>query len=194
MGDEDDLRFMGEALAEARLAGEQGEVPVGSVIVVEGRIVARGRNLRETLQDPTAHAELLAVQRASQALGTWRLGGATCFVTLEPCAMCAGALVHARVDRVVYAALDPKAGATHSLFTIGQDPRLNHRFGLVSGVRADEASLLLKRFFAELRRAQKVGKTLTSIERGALFRASLAAAEPKGPDEDATGEDEDEHG
>lgn len=146
---------MDEALAEARKAESAGEVPVGSVIVVGGQVVARGHNRREAIQDPTAHAELLALRDAAQALGTWRLSGATCYVTLEPCPMCAGALVNARVDRVVFATEDPKAGATTTLYTIGSDLRLNHRFALSSGVRKDEASQMLKQFFLEIRRQQR---------------------------------------
>jgi tRNA(adenine34) deaminase len=151
----DDERFMDAALDEARRAEELGEVPVGSVIVFEGHVIARAHNLREASQDPTAHAELIALKDAARALGTWRLSGATCYVTLEPCPMCAGALVNARVDRVVFATDDPKAGATTTLYTIGSDSRLNHRFALSSGVRRDEASQLLKRFFARIRQEQK---------------------------------------
>ncbi len=147
--------WMDEALAQARLAGESGEVPVGCVIVHEERVIARAHNLRETVQDPTAHAELIALRDAARALGTWRLSGATCFVTLEPCPMCAGALVNARVDRVVYATEDPKAGATATLYNIGTDLRLNHRFAISTGVRKDEASEMLKKFFGELRRKQR---------------------------------------
>ena len=124
-------QFMRAALDEARIAKDRGEVPVGCVIVVDGQIVGRGHNLRETLQDPTAHAEMVAVREAAVKLGSWRLVGATLYVTLEPCPMCAGALVNARVERVVYGAADPKAGATTTLFTIGTDARLNHRFELV---------------------------------------------------------------
>lgn len=151
----DDERFMDEAIAEARAAEAEGEVPVGSVIVYENRVIARGRNLREALQDPTAHAELLALKDASKVLGTWRLSGATCYVTLEPCPMCAGALVNARVDRVVFATEDPKAGATTTLYSIGSDLRLNHRFAMSVGVRKDEASTLLKTFFGRIRENQK---------------------------------------
>ncbi len=154
----DDERFMDEALEEARRARDVGEVPVGSVIVHEGKIIARRRNEREAIQDPTAHAELLALRDAATALGTWRLSGATCYVTLEPCPMCAGALVNARVDRVVFATDDPKAGATSTLYPIGSDPRLNHRFALTAGVRKDEASQLLKDFFATIREAQRLAK------------------------------------
>jgi len=143
------------ALAQARLAAEAGEVPVGCVLVHDGRVIATAHNLRETIQDPTAHAELIALREAAKTLGTWRLSGVTCYVTLEPCPMCAGALVNARVDRVVLATEDPKAGATSTLYNIGSDARLNHRFELVTGVRKDEASELLKRFFGDIRRKQR---------------------------------------
>jgi tRNA(adenine34) deaminase len=154
-GDPADDAFMDEALAEARVASEHGEVPVGAVIVHEGRVIARAHNLRETIQDPTAHAELIALKDAAKHLGTWRLSGATCYVTLEPCPMCAGALVNARVDRVVFATEDPKAGATNTLFTIGQDARLNHRFALTPGVRREASAALLKQFFGDIRRKQR---------------------------------------
>jgi tRNA(adenine34) deaminase len=151
----EDETFMGLALDEARIAEEAGEVPVGCVIVHEGSVIARGHNLREEIQDPTAHAELLALRDAARALGTWRLSGATCYVTLEPCPMCAGALVNARVDRVVFGADDPKAGATTTLYTIGTDLRLNHRFALTQGVRREESADLLKRFFGSIREKRR---------------------------------------
>ena len=150
-----DEEWMDVALAQARMAADAGEVPVGCVLVHEDRVIAKAHNLRESIQDPTAHAELIALREAAKALGTWRLSGVTCFVTLEPCPMCAGALVNARVDRVVLATEDPKAGATHTLYNIGRDARLNHRFELVVGVRKDEASDLLKRFFGDIRRKQR---------------------------------------
>ncbi|MFO0683447.1 MAG: tRNA adenosine(34) deaminase TadA [Sandaracinus sp.] len=152
MTDED---WMDLALAQARIASEAGEVPVGAVIVFDDRVVASAHNLRETIQDPTAHAELIALREAAKALGTWRLSGATCFVTLEPCPMCAGALVNARIDRVVYATDDPKAGATATLYNIGSDLRLNHRFAVTTGVRKDESSELLKKFFGDIRKKQR---------------------------------------
>src|SRR5438105_2290644 len=142
-----DETFMAEALAEARRAAAEGEVPIGAVLVAEGRIVGRGRNARERLQDPTAHAEVLALQQAARALGRWRLTGATVYATLEPCPMCAGALVNARVDRLVYAVEDPKAGAAGSLFDIARDGRLNHRLDVRRGVRAGECGELLRQFF-----------------------------------------------
>lgn len=150
-----DEEWMDLALVQARLASDAGEVPVGCVIVHDDKVISSTHNLRETIQDPTAHAELMALRDAAKALGTWRLSGATCFVTLEPCPMCAGALVNARIDRVVFATEDPKAGATSTLYNIGSDMRLNHRFAITTGVRKEEASDLLKKFFGEIRRKQK---------------------------------------
>ena len=138
---------MAEALAEARAAGSEGEVPIGAVVVVDGKIAGRGRNARERTHDPTAHAEVLALQDAARTLGRWRLTGATIYVTLEPCPMCAGALVNARVDRLVYAVADPKAGAAGTLFDIVRDARLNHRLEVASGVLAEECGGLLSSFF-----------------------------------------------
>jgi tRNA(adenine34) deaminase len=148
----DDERWMDEALSEARLAGQEGEVPIGAVVVVGGEVVGRGRNARERLGDPTAHAEVLAVQDAARRLGRWRLSGATVYATLEPCPMCAGALVNARVERLVYSVEDPKAGAAGTLFDIARDPRLNHRLEVARGVRAAECAELLRSFFREKRR------------------------------------------
>jgi len=138
---------MREALALAREAGERGEVPVGAVALFEGRIVGRGANARESANDPTAHAELLAIQAAARALDRWRLTGVTLVATLEPCAMCAGAMVLARIDRLVYGASDPKAGAVGSLMDLSHDPRLNHRFSVERGLLAEEAGELLRTFF-----------------------------------------------
>ncbi len=149
--DETDRRFMQEAIELARKALEAEDVPVGAVVVYEGRIIGRGYNQREKLHDPTAHAEMLALTAAAEYLGQWRLDGCTIYVTLEPCAMCAGALVLARMERLVYAATDPKAGACGSLFTITQDSRLNHRVDTVAGVLADEAAALLRDFFRRRR-------------------------------------------
>jgi tRNA(adenine34) deaminase len=147
-----------EALALARAAGERGEVPVGAVALFEGRVVGRGANARESAHDPTAHAELLAVQEAARTLGRWRLTGVTIVVTLEPCAMCAGAMVLARIDRLVYAASDPKAGAVGSLLDLSQDPRLNHRFPVQRGLLAEEAGELLRAFFKAKRTNGNGGK------------------------------------
>ena len=138
---------MDEALAIARAAGELGEVPVGAVALYDGAIVGRGANRRETARDPTAHAELLAIQEAARTLGRWRLGGVALVVTLEPCAMCAGAMVLARIDRLVYGAADPKAGAAGSIMDLTRDARLNHRFVVEGGVRAEACGALLKDFF-----------------------------------------------
>lgn len=146
-----DEAFMRAALAEAINAYEKDEVPVGCVIERDGRIVGRGHNLREVLKDPTAHAEMLALTAAAEAVGEWRLDDCTLYVTLEPCPMCAGAIVNARVKRVVFGAPDPKAGACGSLFNLVQDSRLNHRAELRAGVLAEEAAELLRAFFREKR-------------------------------------------
>jgi len=146
-----DATWMAEALAEARKAEAEGEVPIGAVVVHEDRVVGRGRNARERLRDPTAHAELLALQEAARSLGRWRLTGATVYATLEPCPMCAGALVNARVDRLVYAVPDPKAGAAGTLFDVPSDPRLNHRVEVSVGVLAAECGELLSSFFRSKR-------------------------------------------
>src|SRR5574341_2371465 len=142
---------MGEALDLARRAAEAGEVPVGAVAVFEGRVVGRGANAREGARDPTAHAEMAAIQEAARALGRWRLEGVTIYATLEPCAMCAGAMVLARIDRLVYGAADPKAGAVGSIMDLSQDPRLNHHYSVESGVRARECGALLRAFFESRR-------------------------------------------
>ena len=145
---------MREALAEARRAAASGEVPVGAVVVgAAGELLARAHNRREAEQDPTAHAELVAVRRAAAASGSWRLEGATVYVTLEPCAMCAGALVLARVARLVFGASDPKAGYCGSLGDLVRDPRLNHRLEVAAGVLAEECGALLRGFFAARRGA-----------------------------------------
>jgi tRNA(adenine34) deaminase len=147
-----DEQWMREALSEARVAAARGEVPVGAVIIdAHGALVARAHNLRETLDDPTAHAELIALRWAAMDRRSWRLEDVTLYVTLEPCPMCAGALVNARVARVVWGCDDPKAGAIRTLFNIGADTRLNHRFEVTSGVLAAECSDELKRFFKNLR-------------------------------------------
>jgi tRNA(adenine34) deaminase len=143
--------YMRQALAAAREAGAIGEVPIGAVVVCDGRVVATGSNRREIDADPTAHAEMIAVREASRVLGRWRLEGCTVYVTLEPCPMCAGALHAARVDRCVYGAVDPKAGALGTLYDIASDVRLNHRYEVIAGVMADESAALLREFFAGLR-------------------------------------------
>jgi tRNA(adenine34) deaminase len=147
-----DQRFMEAALAEARAAASDGEVPVGAVVVWGERIVGRGRNRVETTQDPTAHAEILAIGAASQTVKSWRLDEATIYVTLEPCHMCAGAIVLARIPRLVYGARDPKAGACGSLSMVVQDLRLNHRAEVQPGILAEECGALLESFFRTKRR------------------------------------------
>lgn len=154
----DDSAFMRAAMQEALAAYEKGEVPVGAVIVESGRIIGRGHNLRETLNDPTAHAEMLALTAAAEARGEWRLEGCTLYVTLEPCPMCAGAIVNSRIRRVVFGASDPKAGACGTLYNLVQDARLNHRAELQGGVLAEEAGEILKSFFREARAVQRKRK------------------------------------
>ncbi|HET6341069.1 MAG TPA: tRNA adenosine(34) deaminase TadA [Gemmatimonadota bacterium] len=143
---------MAEALSLAREAAAGGDVPVGALVVVDGETVGRGANRTEAWQDPTAHAEILALREAARGLGSWRLTGATLYVTLEPCAMCAGACVLARIERLVYGADDPKAGMCGSLENLVEDARLNHRIEVVRGVAAVEAGNLLKEFFHQRRR------------------------------------------
>jgi len=147
--------FMREAMAEASAAGLAGDVPVGCVLVQAGQILARAHNHRQRSQDPTAHAELIAMRQAAAQLGSFRLIGVTAYVTLEPCPMCAGGLVNARVERVVYGCDDPKAGALRTLYNIGTDSRLNHRFEVVPGVLGGECSQQLSQFFADLRRERQ---------------------------------------
>ena len=148
---EQDERVMREALALARQAQAAGEVPVGAVLVKDGAVVGSGWNHPIGTQDPTAHAEIAALRTAARALGNYRLMDTTIYVTLEPCSMCAGALVHARVKRLVYGAADPKAGAAGSVFDIVRTPALNHRLEVDGGVLADECAMLLKGFFAQRR-------------------------------------------
>ncbi len=146
-----DDEAMGIALAEARLAAATDEVPVGAIVVRDGVVIARRHNEREATSDPTAHAEILALRDAAAALGTWRLEDCTLVVTLEPCVMCAGALLNARIGRLVYGAADLKGGATASLYNVSADPRLNHNFPTAHGVRADESAGLLEAFFGARR-------------------------------------------
>jgi len=147
----EDERFMALAMEQAAHAAAMGDVPVGCVLVHDGQVIASGANLRERAKDPTAHAELIAIRAAAVRFRSSRLLETTLYVTLEPCAMCAGALVLARVPRVVYGCDDPKAGAVRSLFTIGQDPRLNHRFEVTHGVLGTECSQQLSAFFERIR-------------------------------------------
>lgn len=146
-----DAEAMQAALAEARLAADAGEVPIGAVMVYEGGIIARGQNRVLRDNDPTAHAEIVALRAAAVALGNYRLSGCTLYVTLEPCAMCAGAMIHARLDRLVFAAADPKTGACGSVLSVLNHPLLNHRMQMEQGILADEAAELLRGFFRERR-------------------------------------------
>ena len=151
-----DLALMGRALELAYEARNLGEVPVGALVVRSGRILAQAHNLRETLNDPTAHAERLALAWAGRSLSTWRLEDCVLYVTLEPCVMCAGAIVLSRIKRLVYGALDPKAGGCASLYQVVSDPRLNHRCEIIAGVMARECGEVLKEFFQERRAFRKV--------------------------------------
>lgn len=151
----DDFFFMRQAIKEARKAMEVDEVPIGAVVVMGDRIIAGAHNLRETLQDATAHAELLAIRKACEVLGTWRLIGCSLYVTLEPCPMCAGAIILSRVDRVVFGAKDPKGGACGSLINLPADERFNHRPEVATGVLADECGDILKKFFRAKRISEK---------------------------------------
>ncbi len=143
------------ALEEAQQALREDEVPIGAVIVHDGRVIARTHNQREQLRDPTAHAEMIAITQAAESRGSWRLDGCTLYVTLEPCPMCAGAIVQARIPTLVYGAADPKAGAVDSLYRLLSDPRLNHRAEIVAGVLAGPCGDILSRFFQQQRRAGK---------------------------------------
>ncbi len=147
----DDHAAMGLALDEARRAGAAGEVPVGAVVVRGEVVISRGHNRRESWGDPLAHAEMIALSRAAAAQQDWRLGGCALYVTLEPCAMCAGAMVNARIDRLVFGAADPKGGYCGSIGDVVREPRLNHRIKVCSGVRAEESAALLRAFFRRLR-------------------------------------------
>ncbi len=153
--EERDCAFMAIALEEARAAASEGEVPIGAVVVCNGEVVARAHNRRETDRDPSAHAEFSAMCQAARALDRWRLTGCTVYVTLEPCLMCAGLMVNARVDRCVYGAADPKGGAVGTLFDVSHDERLNHEFQVSSGVCQEECAQVLRDFFRERRAARK---------------------------------------
>lgn len=144
--------YMGKAIEEAKIAAAVGEIPVGAVVIYQKRAIARAYNLRETLPCATAHAELLAIEKACRALGRWRLTGCTLYVTVEPCPMCAGAIVNSRLDRVVYGCDDPKGGAVRSLFQIVDNPALNHRVEVTAGVRANECAAIMRDFFRSRRR------------------------------------------
>jgi len=149
---------MKKAIIEASKAEAKAEVPIGCVIVKDGRIIARGHNLRETAQDPAAHAELIAIRKAARKLGSWRLLNCTLYVTLEPCTMCMGAVILSRIPTVVFGCFDPKGGAAGSLYDLSNDPRLNHSVELVPNVLQGECSGMLSNFFAALRESKKVAR------------------------------------
>ena len=153
-----DLDFMKIALAEAIKAADEGEVPVGAVIVQDGLVIACEHNRREQLKDSTAHAEILAIKKACEKLGTWRLSGCTAYITLEPCIMCGGALLNSRIERVVYGAGDATMGACGSLFNVNDFPSMYHHFELIGGVLGEECALLMKEFFAKRRKEEKYSK------------------------------------
>ncbi|NLT16706.1 MAG: nucleoside deaminase [Clostridiales bacterium] len=150
--------FMKEALAEAKKAMDKGEIPVGAVVVLGGEVIGRGHNLREATGDPTAHAEMLALREAARAIGHWRLIGCTLYVTLEPCPMCAGAVINGRVGRVCFGAFDPKAGCCGTLYDLTGERKFNHHPDVAGGVLNDECAALLKEFFSKRRAAQKEEK------------------------------------
>jgi tRNA(adenine34) deaminase len=153
----DDNYWMGVALRESKKAAERGEVPIGALIVRDGKVMGRGYNLREANRDPVAHAEIIAIRKAAKKEKSWRLCGATVYVTLEPCIMCMGAMILARVERVVFGCHDPKGGAAGSLYDLSDDPRLNHRMEVTKGVREAECAAILSAFFAALRNEKKKG-------------------------------------
>ena len=151
MPQQGDEAFMARALAQAEAARREAEVPVGAVVVCGGEVIGQGHNGREALAEPTSHAEILAIRQAARARASWRLDDCALYVTLEPCVMCAGAIVQARVRRLVFGCLDPKGGAVRSLYRICEDPRLNHRVAVTEGVLGQRCSAILKRFFAAVR-------------------------------------------
>lgn len=145
-------RFMVEALKEARKAFDMGEIPIGAVIVKDDEIIARGHNMTETMKDPTAHAEMIAIRQAAEKLGGWRLPGCSMYVTIEPCSMCAGAMVWARIEKLYIGSMDPKGGACGSVFNIPQEERLNHYIDIQTGIMQEECESMMKEFFIQLRR------------------------------------------
>lgn len=153
-----DTYFMNLALAQAKKAEELDEVPIGAVVVYENQVIAQGYNRREVDNDPAGHAEFIAMKQASEKLGVWRLSGCTVYVTLEPCLMCAGLMYQARIDRCVYGAADPKAGALGSLYSVNEDDRLNHTFDVTSGVCSRECATVLRTFFQNKRKRNKERK------------------------------------
>ena len=165
LADKQDERYMQMALEQARIAEENGDVPIGAVIVGENKIIGKAYNQREQLNDPTAHAEIIALTQAAAALENWHLNGCTIYVTLEPCPMCAGALVLSRMDRLVYGCDDPKAGACKSLYNIVGDERLNHRIEVTSGVLAEQCSQQLQNFFPQRRKELTIDNLKLTTER-----------------------------
>ncbi len=148
---DNDLEYMQLALERARLAPALGEVPIGAVLILDGQVLAEVHNFREAWQDPTAHAEVVAIREAASRLGTWRLTGATLYVTVEPCSMCAGAIIQSRISRLVFGAKDPKAGACGSVFNLPDERRLNHKVEVVGGILEQESQELIQAFFRRLR-------------------------------------------
>jgi tRNA(adenine34) deaminase len=155
----DDLYWMKRALRQANLAEKRGEVPIGAIVVRNDTVIGSGYNLREAAHDPTAHAELVAIRKAARSSGAWRLTGCTVYVTLEPCLMCMGAMILARIDRLVYGCRDPKGGAAGTLYDLSCDQRLNHRFPVTAGIREEECSRQLSDFFTALRARKKAGSS-----------------------------------
>ncbi len=152
---ENNIRFMRAAIDEAEMARSKGEVPIGAVIVHDGEIIGRGHNLRETSNDPTTHAEMVAIREAAAKIGHWRLLNTTLYVTLEPCVMCMGAIILARIPHLIYACRDPRAGAVGSIYDFSQDERFNHKVEVTEGVLGEECSTMLSGFFQELRAGRK---------------------------------------
>lgn len=150
-------KYMIEALKEAKLAYEKGEIPIGAIVERDGQIIGRGHNLTESAKDPTAHAEMIALRQAAQTLGGWRLLGCNLYVTTEPCSMCAGAIVWARIEKLYIGTMDPKSGACGSVFNIPQEPKLNHYVEIETGLLQEECSQMMKTFFKELRKRKSEG-------------------------------------
>jgi tRNA(adenine34) deaminase len=160
MSSNDDNKYMQVAVAEAEIARAKGEVPIGAVVVYNDEIIGRGHNLRETSNDPTTHAEMVAIREAAEKIGHWRLLETTLYVTLEPCVMCMGAMILARIPRLVYACRDPKAGAVGSIYDFASDDRFNHKVEVTEGVLGEECSAMLSGFFQELRAGKKTKSSL----------------------------------
>jgi tRNA(adenine34) deaminase len=166
-----DRAFMSLAFSEARLAAAAGEIPVGAVVVCGGEVIGRGHNRREELQNPIAHAEVLALQAASSYQKSWRLEDCSLYVTLEPCLMCVGVILQARISRLIFGCLDPKAGAVESLYRLCEDSRLNHTLPVIGGVMADECSRILTKFFADLRRKKVAAENSEVRSQNPEFRS-----------------------